>query len=107
MEGNIAGTEEIHSAMASSQTLMLVVVLVSLTLTSAGRRACKMDGETKTCVEVVGRRGALKGVSLCQKKGGTCMALQKGGKSKRIKCQCMELKSGCGEVSQSGSVRFL
>ncbi|WAQ95214.1 hypothetical protein MAR_027904 [Mya arenaria] len=70
-----------HQVMASSKTLMLVVVLVSLKLTSAGRRTCKMDGETKACVEVVGRRGALKGVSLCQEKGGTCMALQKGGRT--------------------------
>ncbi|WAQ95262.1 hypothetical protein MAR_027952 [Mya arenaria] len=44
--------------MTSSKTLMLVVVLMSLTLTSAGRRACQMDGETKNCVDVVGRRGA-------------------------------------------------
>ncbi|WAQ95215.1 hypothetical protein MAR_027905 [Mya arenaria] len=40
-----------------------------------------MDGETKTCVEVVGHRGALKGVGLCQKKGGTCMDFQKGGRT--------------------------
>ncbi|WAR21918.1 hypothetical protein MAR_015892, partial [Mya arenaria] len=76
--------------MASSKSLMLVLVLVALTLTSAvrRRRACRLDGATGNCVEVVGWRGALKGVALCQIQGGKCMHFERRGP---IKCACIEV----------------
>ncbi|XP_052788511.1 uncharacterized protein LOC128223257 [Mya arenaria] len=80
-----------YSAMASSKSLMLVLVLVTLTLTSAGRRrrVCRMDGATGNCADIVGRRGALKGIGLCQEQGGRCIHFQRRGV---IKCACMEVK---------------
>ncbi|WAR17421.1 hypothetical protein MAR_032015 [Mya arenaria] len=82
-----------YTAMASMKSLMFVMVLVALTLTSDGRRrkACRNDGATGNCAEVVGRRGALKGVGLCQKQGGTCMHFLRRG---NMKCACIEVKPG-------------
>ncbi|WAR06862.1 hypothetical protein MAR_016820 [Mya arenaria] len=93
--------EIISPAMAFTKSLVLVVVLVALTLTSAGRRrrVCRMDG-AQNCVEVKGRRGVLKGVGLCQNQGGICMHFIDGG---AIKCACIEVKQG-SEVNQ-GSVK--
>ncbi|WAQ96283.1 hypothetical protein MAR_028973 [Mya arenaria] len=54
-----------------TKTIMLLLVIVALTFTSAGRRrrVCRLDIATGNCAEVVGLRGALKGVGLCQRQG--------------------------------------